>query len=75
MRALAKALGFLGAALFLIGDKMLRAIWNVPFVTAEVIGIGGGVGLMLLAFGIQSASSGKEERSVESAREMEDAQS
>lgn len=66
MNAVAKALGFVGAALFIIGDRMLRAIWNVPFVPAEVIGVGAGVGLMLIAFAIQrSESPSAEDRSVE----------
>lgn len=60
LKAFAKTLMAAGAVIFLVGDRALRAIWNVPFVTAEAIGIGGGVGVMLLGLALQSRSSSKE---------------
>jgi len=56
-RALSNVLLFVGALIFILGDRALREFWKVDFLPAEVCGIGGGLLLMLLGAAIKSAAS------------------
>jgi len=56
-KGISKALMFVGAVIFISGDRALREIWKFKFVPAEVCGIGGGILLMLLGTAIKSAAS------------------
>jgi hypothetical protein len=46
---------FVGATIFLVGDKFLREIKNVTFAVSESVGILGGLSLMFLGAGIAIA--------------------
>jgi hypothetical protein len=45
-----------GGIVFFVGDRALREIWHFDLASAELIGIGGGVLLMVLGGILQTAS-------------------
>ena len=52
IRGFFRLLMYLGAAVFLLGDKFLHEIMHVDFLFSEVFGILGGLLLMLLGAGL-----------------------
>ena len=60
MQVLSKMFLVLGALIFLIGDKFLRAFFKVDFITAEFVGIGLGLAICLIGAGMKPTTEKKD---------------